>query len=67
MRNNTKLKKILTNNTIGISMDEDEWHVTVISAHVPGRRVQYNAGSFSKVIDKAYKGTLQAGNMASEG
>ncbi len=54
MRTTTKLKKILTDNTIGVSLTEGEWHLTVINMKEM-KRSNFSSTSFSKVVDNAFK------------
>ena len=55
MRTTTKLKKILENNTVGISLGVEGWSIAVISIDKPVKRANFTDTSFSKVVDKAFK------------
>jgi hypothetical protein len=55
MRTTTKLKKILENNTVGISLGVEGWSIAVISIDKPVRRANFTDTSFSKVVGKAFK------------
>jgi hypothetical protein len=52
MRTNTKLKKILEENTIGLSFS-DSWEMTTINLKTRERR-QFSGKTFSEMVGKAY-------------
>jgi len=52
MRTNTKLKKILEVNTVGISFSE-MWEMTVINLKTKSRK-QFSGKTFSEMVGKAY-------------
>jgi len=52
MRTNTKLKKILEENTVGLSYS-DAWEMTMINLKTRERR-QFSGKTFSEMISKAY-------------
>jgi hypothetical protein len=58
MRTNTKLKKILEKNTIGLSYS-DTWEMTVIDL-ITKQRKQYNGKTFSEMIGKSYAEFVKA-------
>jgi hypothetical protein len=55
MRTSQKLKKILQENTVGISYGADGWGLTVVSIKGKVGRKNYSGESFSIIVDKAYK------------
>ena len=52
MRTNTKLKKILEEQTVGLSYS-DAWEMTTINLRTRERK-QFNGKTFSEMITKAY-------------
>jgi len=52
MRTNTKLKKILEENTVGLSYS-DVWEMTMINLRTRERR-QFSGKTFSEMISRAY-------------
>lgn len=55
MMNNTKLKHLLKNHTIGLSKSDDEWGLTVFPIENVKDRKNYTGSSFVSIIDQAYK------------
>jgi len=55
MRNSTKLKMILKENTIGISYGDEGWHISIVRNDKPQHRIQVNGKSFSAVINAAFR------------
>lgn len=54
MMNNTKLKHLLKNHTVGLSLGSEGWGLTVISI-ADFKRKNYTGASFCSIIDQAYK------------
>lgn len=54
MRNSTKLKKILEDNTIGLSTSNHNWQMSIINFKTK-ERYQVEGKSFTEVINKAFK------------
>jgi hypothetical protein len=52
MRTNTKLKKILEENTVGLSYS-DAWEMTTINLQTKERK-QFNGKTFSEMVSKAF-------------
>lgn len=55
MKTNTKLKHLLKDHTIGISLSGDEWGMTVISIRDFKDRKNYTGGSFFNVVTQAHR------------
>jgi len=53
MRNTTKLKKILEDHVIGLSMSDDHWEMSIINSETK-RRIQISGKSYSEIIRKAF-------------
>jgi hypothetical protein len=58
MRTNTKLKKILEENTVGLSFS-DMWEMTTIHLKTKERR-QFSGKTFSEMVGKAYGEFMKA-------
>jgi len=55
MMNNTKLKHLLKNHTVGISLGAEGWGLTVFPIENVKDRKNYSGSSFFSVVDQAYK------------
>lgn len=61
MMNNTKLKHLLKNHTVGISLGSEGWGLTVFPIGNLKDRRNYTGSSFFSIIDQAYREIIKNG------